>query len=114
MSVSEGFEDPVEALRSDIEETRAELVETVNELSDRVSPKKRVDAVTQGVTESTKQAIGQAQELTKGSATKAQDVARVGITRSRQLTDGREQQLIGAVVLVAGVFVVWRLWKHRR
>ncbi len=111
MSVSE---DPVEAVRSDIEVTRAELVETVNELSDRLSPKKRVGAVTQDVTASTKQVVGHAQELTKDSATKAQDVAKVGITRSRQLADGRERRLIGAVALVAGLFFVWRLWKPRR
>jgi Protein of unknown function (DUF3618) len=107
-------EDPVEVLRSDIETTRAELVETVNELSDRLSPKKRVGAVSQSVTENTKQVVGHAQQLTKDSATKAQGVAKVGITRSRRIAQGRVRQLVGAVVLVGSLFLAWRLWKARR
>ena len=114
MIAREGADDQVEALRTDIETTRVELAETVNELSDRLSPKKRVGAVTQGVTEGTKQVVGQAQDLTKDTTAKAQDVAKVGITRGRQLTDGREQQFLAAVVLVVGLFLGWRLWKHRR
>ena len=42
-------EDPnsIEAVRTDIEATQADLVETVNELSDRLNPANRVAAVTQ-------------------------------------------------------------------
>lgn len=114
MNAIDDADDPVEALRTDIETTRAELAETVNELSDRLSPKKRVGAVTEGVTEGTKQMVGQAQDLTKDTAAKAQDVAKVGVERTRQLTDGRERQLLGAAVLVVGLFLGWRLWKQRR
>ncbi len=114
MNASEGADDPVEALRTDIETTRAELAETVDELSDRLSPKKRVGAVTEGVTESTKQVVGQAHDLTKETATKAQDVAKVGVTRGRQLTDGRKRQVLGTAVLVVGLLLAWRLWNHRR
>ncbi len=114
MSASDGAHDPVDAVRTDIETTRADLAETVNELSNRLSPKKQVTAVTDGVAESTKQVVGLAQDLTKDTALKAQDVAKVGITRSRQLTEGREPQLIGAVLLAAGLFVVWRVRKRGR
>jgi hypothetical protein len=110
----EEAEDPVEALKADIETTRADLAETVNELSDRLRPKKRVGAVAEGVTESTKQVVGHAHDLTKDTAAKAQDVAKVGATRGRQLTDGRERQVLGAVVLIIGLFLGWRLWKQRR
>lgn len=114
MNASEGADDPVEALRTDIEATRAELADTVNELSDRLSPKKRVGAVTEGVSESTKQVVGQAHDLTKETAAKAQGVAKVGVTRGRQLSDGRERQVLGAVVLVVALVLGWRLWKLRR
>ena len=90
------------------------MAETVNELSDRLNPKKRVSTVTQGVTEGTKQVVGQAQDLTKDTAAKAQDVAKVGITRGRRLSDGKERQILGAAVLVVGLFMGWRLWKRRR
>jgi hypothetical protein len=114
MNASGGVEDPVEVLKTDIETTRAELADTANELSDRLSPKKQVAAVAQDVTESTKQAVGQAQDVTKDTAAKAQAVAKVGITRGRQLADGRGPQLIGAVALVVGLFLVWRLRRHNR
>jgi hypothetical protein len=114
MNASEGADDPVEALRTDIETTRAELTETVDELSDRLSPRKRVGAVTEGVTENTLQVVGQAHDFTKDTAAKAQDVAKGGVARGRQLSDGRERQILGAVVLVVGLFLGWRLWKHRR
>jgi Protein of unknown function (DUF3618) len=114
VSESESPHDGVEAVTSDIEATRADLAETVNELSNRLSPKKRAGAVAQGVTESTKQVVGQAQELTRDTATKAQDLAKVRITRGRQLTEARDRKLIGSVVLAVGLFFVWRLWKHRR
>ena len=113
MNASEGADDPVEALRTDIAATRSELAETVNELSVRLNPKKRVGAVTQGVTETTKQAVGQAQDVTKDTAAKVQDVAKVGITRGRQLIGNRERQLLG-LVLVVGLLLGWRLWKQRR
>ena len=103
----------VDALRSDIETTRVDLAETVNELSDRLNPTKRVSATTQGVTETTKQVVSQAQDLTKGTAAKAQNVAEAGMTRSRQLTQNRQRQILG-LVLIGGLFVGWRLWKHRR
>ena len=45
MSESEGPEDRVEALTSDIEATRADLTETVTELSNRLSPTKQAGAV---------------------------------------------------------------------
>ena len=109
MNASEGADDPLEALRTDIETTRSELTETVNELSDRLSPKKRVGIVT----DSTKHVVGHAHDLTKDTAAKAQDVAKVGVTRGRRLTDGRELQLLGAVLVVVALFG-WRLRRHRR
>jgi hypothetical protein len=113
MNAGEGADDQVEALRTDIETTSVELAETVNELSNRLDAKKRVGAVTEGVAEGTKQVVGHAQELTKESATKAQDLAMVWISRSRQLADGR-RQLIGAAALIAGLFLMGHLLKHRR
>jgi hypothetical protein len=112
MNASEG-DGAVVALRSDIETTRADLAETVNELSDRLNPTKRVSAATHGVTETTKQVVSQAQDLTKGTTAKAQNVAEAGITRGRQLTQNRQRQILG-LVLIGGLFVGWRLWKHRR
>ena len=114
MSETQGPENRVETLTSDIEVTRTDLTETVTELSNRLSPKKRAGAVAQGVSESTKQVAGQAQDLTKDTASKAQGVAKVGITRGRQLADGRNRKLMGSVALAVGLFVVWRLWKHHR
>ena len=114
MNASESADDPVEALRTDIETTRAELAETVNELSDRLSPKNRVGAVTEDVTESTKQVVGQAHDLTKETAAKAQDVAKVGFTRGRQFSDGRDRQVLGAAMLAVALLLGWRLWKLRR
>ena len=102
--------DSVEAVRSDIEATRTELVETVTELSDRLDPTKRVGTVTQSVSDSAKDVVEQAVEVTKDAATKAQDVAKSGARRGRQLSDGREPELIGVAVLVVGLVLVWRLW----
>ena len=77
MSESDSVEpDSVDAVRSDIEATRTELVETVTELSDRLNPTKRVAAVTQSVSDSAKDAVEQAGEVTKDTAAKAQDVAK--------------------------------------
>lgn len=106
--------DPVEAVSTDIEVTRAELVETVNELSDRLNPTKRVAVVAQSATDSTKHVVDQAEDLTKDAAAKAQDVAKAGARRSRHLTDGRERQLVGAALLVVGLILVWRLWRRRQ
>ncbi len=78
--------DSVEAVRSDIEATRTELVETVTELSDRLNPTKRVAAVTQSVSDSAKDVVDQAGEVTKDTAAKAQDVAKSGLRRGRQLS----------------------------
>ncbi len=114
MNASQGADDPIEALRTDIETTRNELTATVNELSERLSPKKRIGAVTQGVTENTRQVVGHAQGLTKDTAARAQDAARVGIAQGRHIADGREQKLIGSAALVVGLLVIWRLWKHHR
>lgn len=114
MSESDGPEDHVQALTSDIEATRADLTETVTELSNRLSPAKRAGVVVQGVSESTKQVVGQAQELTKDTATKAQEVTKVGFARGRRLVDAPDRKFIGSVVLAVGLFVVWRLWKSHR
>jgi hypothetical protein len=106
--------DSVEAVRSDIEATRTELDETVTELSDRLNPTKRVAAATQSVSQSAKDIVDQAGEVTKDTAAKAQDVAKSGLGRGRQLSDGRELQLIGSAVLVVGLVLAWRLWRRRR
>ena len=106
--------DSVEAVKSDIEATRTELVETVTELSDRLNPTKRVAAVTQSVSDSAKDAVEQAGTVTMGTAAKAQDVVKSGIRRGRQLSDGREPQLIGAAVLMVWLVLVWRLWRRHR
>jgi Protein of unknown function (DUF3618) len=106
--------DSVEAVKSDIEATRTELVETVTELSDRLNPTKRVAAVSQSVSDSAKGAVEQAGEVTKDTAAKAQDVAKSGVRRGRQLSDGREPQLIAAAVLVVGLVLAWRRWRRRR
>ena len=106
--------DSVEEVISDIEATRTELVETVTELSDRLNPTKRVAAVTQSVSDGAKDVVEQAGEVTKDTAAKAQNVAKSGARRSRQLSNGREPQLIGAAVLVVGLVLVWCLWKRRR
>lgn len=106
--------DSVDAVRSDIEATRTESVETVTELSDRLNPTKRVAAVTQSVSDSAKDAVEQAGEVTKDTAAKAQDVAKSRVRRGRELSDGREPQLIGAAVLLVGLVLVWRLWRRRR
>jgi hypothetical protein len=105
--------DSVEAVRSDIDATRTELVETVIELSDRLNPTKRVAAVTQNVGDSAKDVVEQAGDVTKDAAAKAQDVAKSGVRRGRQLSDGREPQLIGVAALMVGLVLVW-LWRHRR
>lgn len=106
--------DSVEEIRSDIEATRTELVETVAELSDRMNPTKRVAAVTQSVSGSAKDVVEEAGEATKDTAAKAQDLAKSGVRRGRQLSNGREPQLVGAAVLLAGLVVGWRLWKRHR
>jgi Protein of unknown function (DUF3618) len=104
----------VEAVRIDIEATRADLAETVNELSDRLSPKKRFASVTQDAADNTKQVVEQAQALTKDSATKAQNAAKVGVSRARMLTKGREPQILGAAILTFGLILGWRLSRNRQ
>lgn len=94
--------DPVEAVRSDIEATRADLHETVIELSDRLDPKKRVVGLTEDLVDGTKQVVEQ-----------TQDVAKAGVVRGRQLADSRQRQLVGAALAV-GLFLAWRLWRRRR
>lgn len=114
MNESIGPADSVSALTSDIEATRADLTETVSELSDRLSPKKRAGAVAQGVSESTKEVVGQAQDLTKVAVSRTHRFTKVGVTRGRQLVGGRNQKVFGSVALAVGLFVVWRLWKQHR
>lgn len=104
----------IEAVRTDIEATRAELVETVNELSDRLNPAKRVAAVTQGASDTTKHVVEQAGDLTRDAAAKAQNVAKAGVDRGRQLNGDRQKQLVGSALLVVGLIVVWRLWRRRQ
>lgn len=104
----------VEAVRSDIEATRTDLVETVTELSDRLNPTKRVAAVAQGVSEHAKNVVEQAGEATKDTTARVQDVARAGVRRGRQFSNGRETQLIGVTLVVVGLVLVWRLWRRHR
>jgi cell division septum initiation protein DivIVA len=106
--------DSIEAVRTDIEATRAELVETVNELSDRLDPAKRVSAVTQGASDTTKHVVEQAGDLTKDAAAKAQDVAKASVNRSRQISGDRQKQLLGSALLAVGLIVVWRVWRRRQ
>ena len=106
--------DSVEAVKSDIEATRAELVETVTELSDRLNPTKRLAAVTQTASDTAKDIVEQAGDVTKDTAAKARDVAKLGVRRGRQLSDRREPQLIGAAVLLMGLVLMWRLWRRDR
>jgi hypothetical protein len=106
--------DSAEAIKSDVEATRTELAETVAELSDRLNPTKRVAAVTESLSDSAKEVVEQAGAVTKDTAAKAQDVAKSGVRRGRQLSDGREPQLVGAAVLLVGLVLVWRLWSRRR
>ncbi len=106
--------DPVAAVRADIEATRTDLVETVSELSDRLSPKKRVSAVTQDVNETAKQAVGHAEQVTKDATAKAHHVALSNITRGRQLVKGREGQLAAVLVIMVGSLLAWRLRRHPR
>lgn len=108
-----GEPDPVEAVRSDIEATRAEMAETVGELSDRLNPKKRIGAATQDLTDGAKQVAENAQGLTKDAASKAQKVAKTGVERARQLTHGRERQVAGGV-LVTMLILAWRMRNRRR
>ena len=103
----------IEAVRTDIEATRADLAQTVNELSDRLNPAKRVAAVTQGASDTTKHVVEQAGDLTKDAAAKTQNVAKASVVRSRQLSGDRQKQLVGSALLVAGLIVVWRLWRRR-
>ncbi len=104
----------VDAVRSDIDATRTELVETVTELSDRLNPTKREAAVSQSGSDNAKDVVEHGGAVTKDTAAKAQDVAKSGVRRGRQLSDGRESQLIGAVVLLVGLVLVWRLWRRHR
>jgi Protein of unknown function (DUF3618) len=106
--------DPVEAVRTDIEATRADLAETVNELSDRLNPKKRVGAATQGLTDSTGQVVQNAQGLTRTAGAKMDQAAKAGARHARRLANGRERQVVGGLVLVGGLILGWRLWRHRR
>lgn len=106
--------DPVEAVRSDIEATRAEMAATVGELSDRLNPKKRIGAATQDVTDSAKQVAENAQGLTKDAATRAEKLAKTGVKRARRLTHGRERQMVGGTVLVTMLILVWRRRNRRR
>jgi MYXO-CTERM domain-containing protein len=45
---------------------------------------------------------------------KAEDVAKASVRRGRQLSDGREAQLIGAAVLVVGLLLLWRRRRRQR
>jgi hypothetical protein len=106
--------DSVNAIRSDIEGTRVDLTETANELSDRSDPKKRLTAVTSDVTDSTKQVVVQAQEVSKDSAAKAQRVVKAGARRGQQVINGNEGRVIVAAVLLGVLIVGWHLLRGRR
>ena len=115
-AIMSATEDPdsIEAVRTDIEATRADLVETVNELSDRLNPAKRVAAVSQSASDTTEHVVEQAGDLTKDAAAKAQNVAKASVNRSRQMSGDRQKQLFGSALLVVGLVVVWRLWRRRQ
>ena len=88
-------------MRTDIEETRADLVDTVNELSDRLNPANRVAAVKQGASDTTKHAVEQAGDLTKDAAAKAQNVAKAGV-ESQSAIERRQAKAIGRIGAARG------------
>jgi hypothetical protein len=99
--------DTVDAARADIELTRAELAETVSELSRRLNPKERAGDTAQQAIDSVHASAERGQELVEDAATKAQGVARASFRRVRAVASGRTSLLaVAALVGVAGV-VVW-------
>ena len=104
--------DSVEAVKSDIEATRAELVETVTELSDRLNPTKRLAAVTQTASDTAKDIVEQAGDVTKDTAAKAPRCGQVGRqTVAANSATAETQRPAGSSLM--GLVLMWRLWRRR-
>lgn len=113
-TVNDSVPDPIDALKADIEETRAELQGTVDELSDRLNPKKQLSDATGSITETARRTAAQAEAELKQGAEQAQAAAKRGVTQAQRAASGRERQIAAAmgVTLMVG-FVLWRR-RHRK
>jgi hypothetical protein len=98
--------DPVEALKADIETTRAELQDTVDELSDRLNPKTQLRQAAASLTDTTKRAATDAGSAAKHGAGHVQAIARNQVGHGR----GRRAAVVAAALAVVGL--VW--WRRGR
>jgi hypothetical protein len=102
--------DPVAAVKADIEETRAELQETVDELSDRLNPKVQAHRAAESLSETAKRAATETGSAAHQGAAQARTVAQRQLSRARGA--GRARQLGLAVVVLAVIGVAW--WRRGR
>jgi chromosome segregation ATPase len=102
--------DPVELVKADIEATRAELQETVDELSDRLNPKKQLSHAAESLSETTKRAASEAGSTARHGVAQAHDAAKDGFGRARHAASDRRRQVgvLGVTMAVVGLAVWWR------
>jgi Protein of unknown function (DUF3618) len=108
--VKERTDDPVRSVKADIEATRAELQETVNELSDRLNPKTQAHHAVESLAETTKRTATEAGSAAKHGAGQAKSVAQRQIGRAQHA--GRDRQFGALALAAAAAGLVW--WRRGR
>jgi hypothetical protein len=101
-------DDPVGAVKADIEATRSELQETVDELSDRLNPKTRAHHAAQSLAETTRRTATGTGSAAKHGAVRAKSIAQTEVDRARASGTTKRKAGLLAVTLVAVGLVWWR------
>jgi hypothetical protein len=110
-TAEESTDDPVGAVKADIEVTRAELQETVDELSDRLNPKTQVHHAADSLAETTKRTATEAASAARHLAAQANSIAQKQVGRAPTAgARNRNAGLLAATLAVAGL--VW--WRRGR
>ena len=102
-----------DAIQREIEQTRAELADTIDAIADRISPKRAASRSAQAV-KSAFSSNGHANGQANGQSTVSlapRPAAHAGTTSyrvDRKLRSDRVFLAVGAVAALAGVAVLWR------
>ena len=97
---SDDFDENTEQLRSDIEGTRAEMSQTINEIQERLSPEHLMDQVKETVREATIGKVERVMEQVGGTIAEVTEPAREAMGRA------------GTAIKETGISVGTSMWKN--
>jgi hypothetical protein len=97
-----------DAIAREIEQTRAELADTIDAIADRLSPKRAAARGSKAV----KAQVSSVFHSPDGSSGGGPLLAEGGLSRHRRLRSERVLLAVGATAVVVGAVVFWRT-RHR-